>query len=50
MKDPDFIAELKALRIELGPMPGEELQKLVEDLGRVPPDILEKVKAVYPLN
>src|SRR5262245_2426481 len=50
MKDPDFIAELKALRIELGPMPGEELQKLVEELERVPPDIIEKVKAVYPLN
>jgi tripartite-type tricarboxylate transporter receptor subunit TctC len=50
VKDPEFIAELKALRIELGPMPGEELQSLVEAVGTVSPAILEKVKAIYPLN
>ncbi len=50
MKDPDFIADLKAARIELGPMPGEELQKLVEEVAHVSPAILEKVRAVYPLN
>ena len=33
MKDPAFQAELKAQRVELGPMPGEELQKLVVELG-----------------
>jgi tripartite-type tricarboxylate transporter receptor subunit TctC len=50
MTDPEFIADLKTARVELGPMPGEELQKLVDDLGSVPPDIIDKVKAVYPLN
>jgi tripartite-type tricarboxylate transporter receptor subunit TctC len=50
VKDPDFIAELKTLRIELGPMAGEELQKLVEDVAVVPPSILDKVRAIYPLN
>jgi hypothetical protein len=50
MRDPAFIAELKASRVELGPMPGEELQKLVEEVGQVPPEILEKVRAIYPLN
>jgi tripartite-type tricarboxylate transporter receptor subunit TctC len=50
MKDPEFIAELKAQRVELGPMTGEDLQKLVEEVGHVSPDILDKVRAIYPLN
>jgi tripartite-type tricarboxylate transporter receptor subunit TctC len=50
VKDPEFIADLKAARIELGPMPGEQLQKLVEEVGNVSPAILDKVKAIYPLN
>ena len=33
MKDPEFVAELKANRVELGPMAGEDLQKLVAELG-----------------
>ncbi|MDB5531907.1 MAG: tripartite tricarboxylate transporter family receptor, partial [Hyphomicrobiales bacterium] len=32
-KDADFIQELENSRVELIPMPGEELQKLVEDVG-----------------
>jgi tripartite-type tricarboxylate transporter receptor subunit TctC len=50
VKDAEFIADLKAARIELGPMPGEQLQKLVEEVGNVSPAILDKVKAIYPLN
>jgi tripartite-type tricarboxylate transporter receptor subunit TctC len=50
MKDPEFIAELNANRVELGPMPGEALQKLVAELGAASPDIIDKVKAIYPLN
>jgi tripartite-type tricarboxylate transporter receptor subunit TctC len=50
MKDSEFIAELKANRVELGPMGGEELHKLVADLGAVPPAIVDKVRAIYPLN
>ena len=50
MKDPEFVAELKANRVELGPMAGEDLQKLVVELGAVSPAILDKVKAIYPLN
>ena len=50
MADPEFVAELKANRVELGPMPGEDLQKLVAELGSASPAILDKVKAIYPLN
>jgi len=50
MQDTAFQAELKAQRVELGPMPGEELQKLVVEVGTVSPSIIDKVKAIYPLN
>ena len=49
-QDPAFVAELKAQRVELGPMSGEELQKLIAGVGAVAPEIIEKVKAIYPLN
>jgi tripartite-type tricarboxylate transporter receptor subunit TctC len=50
MKDPEFIAELKSNRVELDPMAGEGLQKLVVRLGATPPAMVEKIKAVYPMN
>ncbi|MPZ37950.1 MAG: hypothetical protein GEU95_07775 [Rhizobiales bacterium] len=50
MQDAAFQAELKAQRVELRPLPGEELQKLVLELGSVSPAIVDKVKAIYPLN
>jgi tripartite-type tricarboxylate transporter receptor subunit TctC len=48
MRDPDYIAEMNAQRLEMTPLPGEEMQKLVEEVGSVPPAILDKVKAMYP--
>jgi tripartite-type tricarboxylate transporter receptor subunit TctC len=50
VQDPAFTAELKAQRVELNPMSGEELQKLVMEVGAVPPSIIDKVKAIYPVN
>jgi hypothetical protein len=50
MKDPAFIADLQKQRVELGPMSGEELQKLVVEVATIAPAIIDKVKAVYPLN
>jgi tripartite-type tricarboxylate transporter receptor subunit TctC len=50
MKDPEFVTELKATRVDLDPLAGEDLQKLVTDLATLPPGIIDKVKALYPLN
>jgi tripartite-type tricarboxylate transporter receptor subunit TctC len=50
VKDPDYIAEMNAMRLDMTPLSGEEMQKLVEEVGNVPPAILDKVKAIYPLN
>jgi tripartite-type tricarboxylate transporter receptor subunit TctC len=47
MKDPELLADAKKLSIGVGPMTGEELQKLVVSVSDLPPDLLEKVRAAY---
>ncbi len=50
VKDPEFIADAQKLRVELGPLPGTELQQIVAEVAGMSPDIVAKVKAIYPLN
>jgi tripartite-type tricarboxylate transporter receptor subunit TctC len=50
IKDPDYLAEMHKQRLEVIPLPGEELQKIVAEAGAISPAILDKVKAIYPLN
>jgi len=50
VRDPEFIADLDAQKLDLDPLSGEELQKLIEEVANVPPAILEKVRGLYPLN
>lgn len=47
VNDPEFRAELAGHRVDLTPMSGEPLQKLVRDLGSLSPALLEKLRAVY---
>src|SRR5436305_2089541 len=47
MKDPDFLAEAAKTQLSVGPLTGEELQKLVAEVAAIKPDILEKVRAAY---
>ena len=47
MKDPEFLAEAQKTQLSVGPLPGEELQKLVADVAAISPAILEKVRAAY---
>jgi len=46
-KDPEFIADANKLKLTLGPITGEELQKLVGDVSAITPALLEKVKGAY---
>jgi tripartite-type tricarboxylate transporter receptor subunit TctC len=47
MKDPDFVADMEATRIDVIPMGGVELQKMVEELGDMSPSLTEEVRKVY---
>ena len=50
MKDPDFLAEAKRTNLTLGPLAGEELQKLVAEVSNLSPALLEKVRAAYKMQ
>jgi tripartite-type tricarboxylate transporter receptor subunit TctC len=50
MKDPEFLAEAEKTHLTIGPLPGEELQKLVAEVAAMPPEILEKVRAAYAVK
>jgi hypothetical protein len=36
------------LRIELLPLPGEELQTIVKSVQDLSPELMQKIKAMYP--
>jgi tripartite-type tricarboxylate transporter receptor subunit TctC len=50
MKDPELIAEAQRTKLTLGPITGEELQKLVSEVSNLSPELLEKVRAAYGAN
>jgi tripartite-type tricarboxylate transporter receptor subunit TctC len=47
MADRDFQDELRQMRLGLSPMKGEDLQKLSLNLGALPDDLTQRLKAVY---
>jgi tripartite-type tricarboxylate transporter receptor subunit TctC len=46
MKDPEFLAEAAQALLEVAPVSGEELQELIADIYRTPPEIVEKTRAL----
>jgi tripartite-type tricarboxylate transporter receptor subunit TctC len=50
VKDPEFIADLNTMKLDLGPLTGEELQQLVAEVANVSPATIERIKGIYPVN
>jgi len=46
MKDPAFLAEAKRSNLEIAPVTGAELQRLVAEVYRTPADVVAKTRAV----
>ncbi len=46
MKDPEFLAEAKTLSLEVEPVTGAEVDKLIAELYRASPDVVARAKAV----
>ena len=46
MKDKDFLAEADKLKLEVEPVSGAEVQKLIEDLYKSSPEVLARAKEV----
>ena len=50
MKDPAFLAEMQKANLEVNPIPGEEVQKLIERLFKTPPAVLARAKQIIPVE
>jgi tripartite-type tricarboxylate transporter receptor subunit TctC len=46
LKDPDFLAEIDTTKLEFDPLPGAELQALVEASSKVSSAVIERARAV----
>lgn len=45
MTDPELVAEAKRINLDIGPIAGEELQKIIARLYATPAELVEKAKA-----
>jgi tripartite-type tricarboxylate transporter receptor subunit TctC len=50
MKDKDFLAEAQKTDLEVNPVSGEDVEKLVKEVYATPPDIIAKTKAAAAMN
>ena len=47
MKDKEFLAEADKLKLEIDPMSGEEIAKMLDQISRTPADVVERVRTAY---
>ena len=47
MKDPAYLAEADKLKLEIDPMSGEELARMLEDIAKTPADVVARVRTAY---
>ena len=50
VRDPEFVADAEKLQIDLEPMSGAELQKIVNEMQSIPTAVATKIRAIYPVN
>lgn len=50
LKDPEALAAAEKMKVDVGPMDGATLQKLVQDTSSLPPDVVAKIRAVLDAN
>ena len=47
MKDPEFLAETDKLKLEIDPMSGEDIAKMLEEIAKTPADVVARVRTAY---
>lgn len=50
MKDPEFLAEAKTAKLDLNPLPGHEVEKIVQGFFTLQPHLVSKLKDVVMSN
>lgn len=46
MKDPEFLSDATKAKLDIDPLPGEEMKRLVADLFKLHPNVVAKLKTV----
>jgi len=49
-KDPEFLAEAARSELDVSPINGDQVAKLVDDMSKVPPAVVEKFKTISTLR
>jgi tripartite-type tricarboxylate transporter receptor subunit TctC len=47
LRDPELLAEVKKVNLDWDPLPGEDLQRYVEQVSNVSPDLIKRAKAIH---
>lgn len=47
VKDAELLKDAENMRVDIQPMSGTDVQKLIANVADLPPDVVEKVRAVY---
>ena len=50
LKDPEFLAEAKKGGLEVNPLDGEEVKKVVDSLFRLDPQIVAKLSSILTVR
>jgi tripartite-type tricarboxylate transporter receptor subunit TctC len=50
MRDPAFLAEMQKANLEVNPIPGKDVQELINRLFKTPPAVLERAKTIIPVE
>ncbi len=50
MKDPAFLADAEKAQLEVNPVPGEELQKLVAEIYKTPPEVAKQAASLLAVK
>ena len=50
MNDPAFIEDAAKAKLEIDPMTGEDMSKLIADLHKTPPEVVARVRAALDLK
>jgi hypothetical protein len=50
MSDPQFLAEVKKLDLDINPLSGAELQQVIESSLEASPEMIEKIKKLAELG
>jgi tripartite-type tricarboxylate transporter receptor subunit TctC len=50
MADPDFLADAERRKLDIDPTTGVDIQSIIEELHKAPPDIIARVKPILEQN